>query len=347
MLRKPCPHRLPLVKGLRCNHDYLEILLTVNGRRYARTFGIHSRESMRVAEIHLAEKRKEIMLGRFGFEKELDRKLFIDVADIWFKIWVKETKSDGRQAHNEPSQKETGRVIEKVFLPIFSKTFYDEVRPIDIERWREKGLANGLSGTTLNRYQATLSSLFGSVERWIKTERIKPAFKIPEGNPCTPVEKAPTVKRDRILTTYEAKKLKLAFTQLNDVDGWEICKLALKSVLSMKDLKGLHVGQQIDLNRAKTGVPVNIPLTVLVKLNWKNWRKRFERARKEAGLVGFEFRDLRKTGINWLKGRHDLKLVSEYAGHADIKTTEGSYTVVQSEKMLPLAKDLETQVEEI
>lgn len=346
-MRKLCPHRVVLPKGMRCNNSYLEILLTVRGRLYCRTFGPHTREAEKVAEIHLAEKRKEIMLGKFGFEKELERKKFGEAADIWLSHWLKEVTPDGKQAHSEASQTETKRVVEKVLKPIFHKTFYDEIRPIDIERWREKGTANGLSGTTLNRYQATLSSLFSSIDRWTKTERIKPAFKMPEGNPCTPVEKAPAVKRERVLTQYEAKKLKLAFVQLNDLDGWEICKLALKSVLSLKDLKHLQLGEEIDIERAKTGVAVNIPLPYLVKLNWVNWRKRWEKAREMAGLIDCEFRDLRKSGINNLKGNFDLKLISEYAGHADIKTTERSYTVKQFEVMKPLADYMDSWVENI
>jgi integrase len=345
MHRKPCQHKIILPSGLRCNHGYLEVLLKVKGQIYCRTFKQHTRETQQIAEIHLSEKRKEILMNKFDMSPPMPRKKFPEVADIWFKHWKLETESDGKPSHAERSIEETERVLDKVFKPLFADYWFDEIRPIQIERWREEGLRRGLAGTSLNRYQAVLSSIFSKVDRWIKTERIKPEFQVPENNPSLPVEKAPTVKRMRVLTKYEASKLRLAFMTLKDFDGWEICKMALKSILSEKDLRNLDLGQEIDIERAKTGVPVNLPVPVLVKLNWYNWRHRWEAARKEAGLENVQFRDLRKTGINWLKGRHELKLVSEYAGHADIKTTEKSYTIKQAEYLEPLAKDLDAQVE--
>lgn len=344
MIRKPCPHGASLPKGLRCNHGYIETLIQFKGRLYCRVFGRHTRETEQLATIHLAEKRKDILLGRFNMAPPLASKLFIDVANLWFGIWKEEKDPTGKRLHAQSTIDESRRVLDKVFIPVFGKIMFEEIRPIDIERWREKGLKAGLSGTSLNRYQAVLGAIYGCITRWIEREKI-PAFKVPVKNPSQAVEKAPNVKRSRILTHYEAKKLKLAFVSLQDMDGWEICKMALKSVLSLKDLKHLELGQEIDIERAKTGVPVNIPLPVLVKLRWTNWRKRWEAARKEAGLSDTQFRDLRKTGINWLKGKFDLKLVSEYAGHADIKTTEDSYTIKQAEYLEPLAKDLDAQVE--
>lgn len=326
----------------------------VNGRLHMPGFGPHTKDAQTIAEEYLAKKRLEIRLGKFGMEQEIESKKFIPAAEQWFKEWSKEKLPDGKPAHTEAAIAESKRVLEKEFYSAFSKNNLDDIRPIDIERWRERRTAEGASGTTLNRYQALLSSMFGSLERWMQTERIKPAFKLPIDkqsgkvfNPCMAVDKAPTVKRERVLTEYEAKKLKLAFAQLNDLDGWEICKLALSSVLSLKDLKHLELGQEIDIERAKTGVPINIPLAVLAKFNWTNWRKRWEKAREVAGLVDCQFRDLRKTGINNLKGKFDLKFVSEYAGHADEKTTERSYMVKQSDKLIPLANYMKDWVDGI
>lgn len=352
-MRKPCPHGAILQKGLRCNHGYLELCLTVKGRLHMPGFGPHTKDTQMIAEKYLAEKRLEIRLKTFKIEEEIQSRLFPEVSRLWFNEWRKETAPDGKPAHTTATVNEVERVLTKIWNPLFIKRLFEEVKPIDIERWRGKGLSAGLSGTTLNRYQATLSSLFSHVAKWIQTERIKPAFKLPLDkqsgkvyNPCLSVETAPAVKRNRIPTKYEIGKLANAFRQLGDLDGIKICKLATESVLSTKDLKNLEIGQEIDINRAKTGVPINLPITYLVKLNWINWRKRWEAARDLAGLTWLQFRDLRKTGINWLKGRHDLKLVSEYAGHADIKTTESSYTIKQSEQMEPLQADLHQQVEE-
>lgn len=346
-MKKSCPHGLVVPKNLRCHKGYLELNLFVGGRHYCRTFGEHTRESQKVAETHLADKKKEIFLDKFEMSLPLPRKKFYEVAKLWFSIWKEERYPDGSIKHNEESCYKVNWTIERILVPSFGNFQFDEVRAPDIANWRSAFMAKGRSGITANRYQAILGSIFSHIEKWVKTERIKPAFQIPKENPCKAVEMAPQRKRERILTKYEAKKLRMAFTQLNDLDGWDICKMALKSVLSLKDLKGLEIGQEIDLERSKTGVPVNLPITVLTQLNFKAWRNRWERARALAGLSDLQFRDLRKTGINWLKGRHDLKLISEYAGHSDIKTTQRAYTIKQSEYLAPLASDLEAQVDEI
>lgn len=341
------------------------------GKYYHKNFGPDDRLSREYGLKHLLEKRHEIRMGRFGVVGEAPRKRFAEVAHLFFDEWSKEKDADGQLKHR--GLDETRRVLDVNLIPYFGKLWYDEVRPLDVLRWREKRLKK-VVGTSVNREQAVLSSIFGHIDDWVKTETV-PAFKLPHDadtgvsiNPCSSVEKAPNRKRRRILTHYEAKKLKFAFANLNDTDGWEICKLALKSMLSTKDLRALELGQEIDINRAKTGVGVNLPIVYLKKLNWENWERRWDDAREKAGLTKFvlkvgpngrkyrvidkafasiQFRDLRKTGINWLKGRHDLKLISEYAGHADIKTTEQSYTINQAEYLKPLALDLETQVEGI
>ena len=362
-------------RGLRIVRGYVQVRLIIGGKYYHKNFGPDSPLARELAGIHLSEKRKEILMNKAGITAELSTKKFKEAAKIWFKLWVNETNSDGTPTHNERSITETGRTIDRCLIPTFGKRDYDAIRPVDVQRWRLDLLKSGLSGTGVNRYQTVLSSIFNGIERAIKLEAID-AFKLPcdpetgkVWNPTKFVEKAPTVKRTRVLTHYEAKKLKLGFMQVGDPDGWEICKLALKSVLSEKDLRKLELGQEIDIERSKTGVPINIPIVHLVRLKWYGWRKRWQKATEAAGLAKYtiktdakgrkrrvldpafpehvQFRDLRKTGINWLKGRHDLKLISEYAGHADIKTTEQSYTVSQSEYLKPLAEDINAQVESL
>lgn len=335
-----------LPRGLRLDKGYLQIRLLVKGKTYCKNFGRDSTESRILAEAHLAEKRKEIMLGKFGLAPELPQKTFDKVAEIYYSLWTKLVDSDGKLKHNDFACYKLRRTLDTQLIPHFGRMLYDEIRPIDVQLWREKRLKS-VSGTTVNREQVVLSSIFSFIEQWIKTERIKEAFKIPTENPCQFVEKAKTRKRERIPTDYELKKLHWAFTELEDADGWEICKMALASVLSTKDLMRLEVGQEIDFDRAKSGVPINVPIQVLVKLNWKNWRKRWEEAREKAGLVWLQFRDLRKKGMNHLKGQFDVKLISQYGAHASVKTTENFYLVNEAEKLKPLAQEMQRFVEEL
>lgn len=346
-MRKTCIHGTILPKGLRCDHGYIQVFIRSHGVSVCRNFGLHTPVAQKVAEAFLGKKRYELLERGIGIEPAVPSKKFEEAANLWFEIWKKERNPDGGQAHNKESCYKVRWTLDSILIPAFKDRPFEAIRAVDIDKWRRAFVDKGRSGVTANRYQAILSSIFSHIEKWVKCERIKPAFKLPAENPCRAVEMAPQRKRSRILSKYEASKLKLAFMQLNDLDGWEICKMALKSVLSMKDLKNLEIGDEIDTERSKTGVSVNIPLPVLTKLNFFGWRTRWNHARETAGLNDVQFRDLRKTGINWLKGSHELKLISEYAGHANIRTTEKAYTVKQSEYLAPLARDIEAQVDAI
>ena len=340
-----------LLRGLRCVRGYIQIRIMHNGRYYHKNFGPDSPLAREYATKHLLEKRHEIRMGKFGITKELESKKFSEVAALFFAYWQKETNADGTSAHTPKAIKGMGYFI-SYLVDYFGKKAFESIRPVDVMDWREHRLKS-VGGTSVDREQGVLSSIFSTIERLINIEKI-PAFKLPldpktdkAWNPCSSIEKSETVKRNRIPTEYELKKLKLSFTNLGDGDGWEICKMALKSILSEADLRKLELGAVIDTERLKTGVPVHIPITVLQRLNWRNWRKRWEAARSEAGLSDLQFRDLRKKGGNHLIGKYDIKLVSQYFGHASVKTTERSYTIVEQEKMRPLAQELDTWVENI
>lgn len=345
-MRKVCQHNAVLPKGLRCDHGYLQIRMIHKGEFYFRNFGAHTKESQTIAEIHLSDKRKEILLGRFNLHPELKSYPFDKVAkEIYLPRWSQETRPDGQPKHTKASTLTCTYNVERL-CEYFKKRSFETIKGKDVEEWRTELVKKGISCTTVDRYQNVLQSIYSKISDWIKTEKIR-AFKTPEFNPCDGVEKSQTKVRMRILTDYELKKLRMAFVQLNDQDGWEICKLALKTVLSEKDLRKLQQGSVIDLDRAKTSIHVNLPVTVLVSLNWKNWRNRWTAARKLADLKDVQFRDLRKQGINKLAGQHDLKLISQYAGHAKQATTERHYTITQAEKLRPLADHLDTWVESL
>ncbi len=329
------------MKGLRLDHGYVQIRVHHEGRLYhCENFGKDSPMARQIAEMKLAQIRaklcEEKLLGKVGLKPELPRKRFRDLVPVFLKLWsdMKDRKGRVRQ---EKSILECGRVLEKTLMPYFGDMWFDEIKPINVERWYNKRLETGILDTSASRELVPLSSMFTVIARSVELERI-PKFRLPEKNPCDPIQRASVRKRTRLLSEYELRKIHLACTTLADNDAWGICKLALKSILSEKDLRTLELGSTIDLDRSKTGVPVHIPITVLQKLNWKNWRRRWKAIRKEAGLLDIQFRDLRKTGGNYLIGKFDTKLVSQYFGHASVKTTEQSYTITQHEKMRPLAE---------
>lgn len=371
------------MKGLRLDHGYLQIRVTHKGTTYhCENFGKDSPEARQIAEIKLTEirakLRKEILLGKIGMSPKLPEKRFRELVPVFLKHWEAETDGDGYPLHPEKSIVETTRIFEKSLIPFFGDKLFHLITPSHVADWRagrlkpRKIVKDGIDtvkrilGTSVNREMVPLSSMFTKLAQLIALEKVE-AFVLPVNpqtgavwNPCAAVNKAAVRKRERIPTDYELRKIKNACItvvmkdqvgiheeHIGDPDAWEICKLALKSILSEKDLRKLEVGSTIDLNRSKTGVPVHIPVTVLQKLNWKNWQKRWRAIRKLAGCPDIQFRDLRKKGGNHLVGHFDTKLVSQYFGHASVKTTEGAYTVIQQDKMRPLAESLDSWVESL
>jgi integrase len=332
-----------MTRGIRIVRGYCVVRIMHKGKYYHKSFGRDSSLARELAQIHLAEKRKEILMGRFGVSSEPPVKRFAEAAPLYFSRWSEERTPEGQLKHG--SAKETERIINKSLISFFGRMFFHEVRPADVIRWREKRSIS-VSGTSVNREQAVLSSIFSHLIDWVQNEEI-PAFKLPTEkqsgnvlNPCLSVEMAETVKRERIVTPYEISKLKLAARDLGDENARENICLAIKTCLSRKDLKKLKLGDTVDLRRTKTGVRVVVPITVLYQPDWSNWRKRWAAVVAKAGIGDIEFRDLRKAGGNLLLGKHDLKLISQYMGHADQKTTEAAYTKLRAEKMGALAKDL-------
>jgi len=358
-MRKPCQHGSVLPRGMRCDHGYIQVRL--DHMNICRNFGAHTKDSEEAAFIFLGECRRRIALGKAGVVFEAPQISFAKACDISLPFWQNERDADGRLMHSEAAVYERIRVIEKELKPVFGKINFDELTTQQVEDWREiLTTERGVSGTTVNRYQGVLSGIYSDLMKYVKAGKIKKAFRLPAENPCLAATWAKIKTRKVIWTDYQLKKLKLSFMQLGDADGWEICKLALKSVLSLSDLKALEIGQMIDTERSKTGVPVRLPITVLTKLNFVNWRKRFEAARDLAGVTVYKevdgkrvvdqdqtptLRDMRKSGINALTGKgYDQKLVSQYAGHSSVKTTESVYQLRIDEKLKPLADDLEAWV---
>lgn len=331
------------MRGLRIIRGYVQIRIYHNGKCYQKNFGPDSTLARQLGEIHLSEKRKEILMGRFGLTPELPVKSFTEAAHLYFDMWSKERTPEGAIAHGAAA--EAGRVIENNLIPYFGKMLFNDIKPKDVIRWRQFRLKS-VMGTSVNREQAVLSSIFSHMVDWVQNETL-PAFRLPEdtqtgkvSNPCLSVERAPNRKRERVLTTTELRALKAACHELKDLDLWEICEMALKSLLRKKDLFNLESGLGIDMIQAKTGRAITLPVSVGRPLNYANFRKRWLAARRGARLDDCQFRDLRKTGANILKlNNHSTQLISEFLGHADPKTTK-TYMVRNVDHLIPLAKDL-------
>lgn len=330
-----------LSRGVRIVNGYVQARLSHDGLTHCKNFGKDCQLARQLAEVYVAERRKEILMGKAGITPELPSKRFSEVAELYYAIWSVERDPEGRPKHSPTSVAGVRSWLDNIFIPAFGREHYESIRPIDVQRWRD-GRVSEVMGTTANREQSVLSSVFSHVEAWVKSGKVKP-FKIPAENPCRFIEKAKIQVRERVLSSSELSVLKAAC--LSDPDLWEICKMALKSLLRKKDLMRLESGLSIDMEQAKTGIRVNLPVQVLRPLNYTNFRKRWEAVRRSAGLEDVQFRDLRKTGANLLKMKNvSNKLISEFLGHASTRTTE-LYMVKNTEHLKPLADELAAIVE--
>lgn len=298
------------------------------------------------AQIYLSRIREKIRANRLNMPVKEREMKFPQVSEIFMNLWKKARDPNGKLEHDAKAVHSWQGIIDSQIMPYFEKYWFDQIRPKHIVEWREAILARPIrktnkspTGTTANKYQAVLSAIFSYIDSWSKLETID-AIKRPVDNPCAEVEKAPIVTRKRIVSLYEFQKLKNAFRTLGDFDGEQIVIYMVSTCLSEVDLRKLQVGHIFDSVRQKSEVPVTVPITLLAKLNWTNWRKRFNAARVLADLPDLQPRDLRTSGINWAKGNFPTKLISEYVGHTDEKTTHKHYFVLQSERMRPIAEYL-------
>jgi len=323
---------------------YLQARIMRDGEVLTKNFGKPDSLSVEMAQEWLVTKKKEHRENKFGIVRELPRKKFEEVARTYITLWSSERDANGLFKHTQVAIHNQVWRVESVLIPHFGKKWYDTIRPVDVQNWRDERVKK-VQGTTADKEQIALSSIYSHVKDWINLEKI-PAFKIPEINFCESVKKAPIQKRTRILTTTEGNRLHQACIQANDLDMWEMVKLALKSALRPKDMIHLEQGE-IDTIQAKTGRPIQLPVTLERVLDYTNFRKRWELVRKMAGLSDLQFRDLRKTAATFAKMKgHSNKLISEYLGHASTKTTE-LYLVPNASHLKPIADDIAALVDSL
>lgn len=331
---------MKLSKGMTLNNGCIRIRVFSRGLLVCdETLGPATPESISAAEIYLARIRQNIRAERLGLPAVDVEMKFRDAAKLYIKKWGEATDANGRIVHSTESLDKLRGVIEREFIPVFGNYWFDAIKPKHVQAWRDKLVARGVSGTSANRYQAVLGSIFTHIDQWSKLETITPVRR-PSGSPVASVDTAETIKRERILTQYEFRKLLLAAETLGDHDGKQIIKYLFITQLNEKDLKSLRLGAPIVMLRSKTKQRIELPMTMMHQLNWINWLKRWQAIRTEAGLEDVQVRDIRKTSINVVSGEYDEVLVSQYAAHASTKTTRENYIVNNAEKLRPIAKKL-------
>jgi len=212
------------------------------------------------------------------------------------------------------------------------KYYLDEITPLQVEEYRSARLAEKVKGITTNRELAILKSMFtkASDSGLVISNPVKKVKFIPETDSM----------RERILTPAEEKRLMdaavphlrpfLAIALNTGMRRGEILNLRWPQVDFRSRL--VHV---IKTKRAKNRiVPMNRTLYETLKAlraeasgsdkvyEWKHVQKAYEKARKNAELVGLRLHDLRHTfATRLIQAGVDVFTVQRILGHSTITMT--------------------------
>lgn len=218
---------------------------------------------------------------------------------------------------------------------VIGDKYIDQVSRLDIVMYRNMREKKS-KASTVNREHTVLIHMFNLLKELNRNKTI--SVLLPEDNPGSLVRKANERPfcRKRVLTPAEYAQFE---NYLQD-EAKDICRMAVLTTLRKKDLQCLNRDNintstnQLEGVQAKTGKPYAIPITPQIQsilnkhkshkiLNFTNFRRQFEIARGKCQLQHFRFADLRRSGARtMLLNGIDIKTVSEYLGHSDLRMTQ-------------------------
>ncbi len=218
---------------------------------------------------------------------------------------------------------------------VIGNKMIDELNRLDIQMYRNIREKES-KASTVNREHTVLVHLFNLLKELNRHKTID--VKMPEENPASLVRKVNErqFSRKTVVTPNDFKH----FESLLGDEAKDICRMAVLTTLRRKDLRNLNRDNinvstnQLEGIQAKTQKPYAIPITPQIKsildkhkshkiLNFTNFRRQFDKARELSKLQHFRFADLRRSGARtMLMNGIDIKTVSEYLGHQDLRMTQ-------------------------
>jgi integrase len=245
--------------------------------------------------------------------------------------------------------------------PTFGAKRIEEITAADIERWIARKRGEGLSPGYVKRIVNTLRAILYDALRAGLINR----------NPATDIAPIKGVNaRQRFLDTAEIMRLLAA---AEDVEPWlrDVVVWALHSGMRRGEIQSIRWpdvrnipagGKIVLLESTKSGKPRPVICTkgmieILARqadrrdaaddrvfpVSEMTWRRRWEKARKMAGLEDIDFHDLRRTNATQAAvSGVDLRTLAARMGHSDLSMLERHYAMVVGSAEHEAAEKIQT-----
>jgi integrase len=265
----------------------------------------------------------------------------IPTFETWSKDWYERKKASAKRP-------DTLKVHLDVHLvPAFGGIRIDRIKPSDIERWLANKSTDGLSPGYLKRMVNTLKSiLYDALREGYLTE-----------NPATKISPIKGLQaRQRFLEPAEIISL---LVEAEKIEPWlsDVIVFALHSGMRRGEIQDMcwsdigtlpNGGKVVFLGTTKSGKPRSVICTKsmmdvlehqekrrlpyddhVFPVSKMTWRRRWEKARKAAGLEDIDFHDLRRTNATQAAASGvDLRTLAARIGHTDLAMLEKHYAMV-------------------
>jgi len=335
--------------------EIFQIRVTINGKRRKKNIGLATPANLDLAISLLNDHVEKKRLGVLGKETEQVRWTIETACETYWALHGSQRRKPNGEI-NRKSCREFRRPLDYI-KAAWPGRMIDTITYIDVRDLRAKRLREGVKESTVNRTHTVITSLFNMLKTWRRLGQnpVPKNLVLPEENPgeLVPKEDENQFIRDRLLTKEEYEMIwmtadnrirRIILAEMNAPLRFEDLSQLTKDKINAKanEFKGIQ---------NKTGqeyyIPISKPMWELIRtapgkqiLDFRGFRKRWERAVKRAGLKGLQFRDLRRTAATTL---HDkgfrLKVISSMLGHASVTTTE-RYLGLHAENLQEAGKAL-------
>jgi integrase len=231
--------------------------------------------------------------------------------------------------------------LRKHLLPAFGHKLLDHITVLDIEHWIAGKRAAGLRPGYIKRLINTLKAVLSDAQRAGVLSKVRPI--------------RDTAARQRFLNPGEIVLLVAVAEKiapwLRDAVLWALhsgMRRGEIQQLRWQDIRELETGTVVQLQNTKSGKPRSIICTATMRevlqrrrlehvsgddrvwpITPMTWRRRWERARGQAGLADVDFHDLRRTNATQAAAAGvDLRTLAARIGHSDLTMLEKHYAMV-------------------